>query len=179
MLRPKVRHQSGLTKLLHKIYNRSKRSMGLRPRLVMRYAPAPPRLDYHRLLNWSKFRPPSQIPIRRLPYQMNQPTATTRHWLHLSLKTHTAYLPTSLALRKMRYGSSDGSFVFKSSELENEMFAGDNSIALAIKLYRKAMSSLPSFTLPPAAYTSLVKACAESYLAADMKVVLADMKALE
>jgi pentatricopeptide repeat protein len=85
----------------------------------------------------------------------------------------------SLALRRTRYSSSDASFVFKSSELEHELFAGDNSIVFAIKLYKKARSSFPSFTLPPLAYASVVKACAETALAADMKAIFSDMKAVQ
>ena len=85
----------------------------------------------------------------------------------------------SLNLRKTRYGSLDGSFVFKSSELEHELFAGDNSVAFAVKLYNKARSTFTGFALPPPVYASLVKACAETALAADMKTIFSDMKAVE
>lgn len=88
----------------------------------------------------------------------------------------------SLTIRRKRYGSSDGSsdgsFVFRSSDLEHELFSGDNSVPFAIKLYKKARTSFPSFTLPPPAYTSLVKACAQTELAADMMAIFSDMKAL-
>ena len=85
----------------------------------------------------------------------------------------------SLALRRTRYGSAEGSFVFKSSDLEHELFAEDSSIAFAIKLYKKARSSFPCFALPPLAYASLVRACAETAHAADMMAIFSDMKRLQ
>jgi pentatricopeptide repeat protein len=85
----------------------------------------------------------------------------------------------SLALRRTRFGSLDGSFVFKSSDLEHELFAGDNSLTFAIKLYKKAKSSFPYFALPLPAYASMVEACAETGLAAEMMAIFSDMKALQ
>ena len=85
----------------------------------------------------------------------------------------------SLALRRTRHGSSDGSFIFKSSELEHELFAGDNSVAFALKLYKRARSSFPNFTLPSSAYASMVKACAETTRTVDMMAIFSDMKAVQ
>ena len=85
----------------------------------------------------------------------------------------------SLTSRKTRYVSSDGTFFFKSSELEHELFAGDNSAAFALKLYKKARSTFTDFTLPLPVYASLVKACAETALTADMEAIFSDMKAVQ
>ncbi len=91
--------------------------------------------------------------------------------------TEAAEIQSSLALRNARYGSQDGSYVFKSSELDHELFAGDNSIAFAMKLYKKARTSFPEFTLAAEAYYSLIRACAHNHLADDMATVFSDMKA--
>jgi len=85
----------------------------------------------------------------------------------------------SLALRRTRYGSSDRPFVFKSTELEQELFAGDQSAAFAVKLYNKAKSSIPAFTLPPSVYASMVKVCAETGLVSDLAAIVLDMKAVQ
>jgi pentatricopeptide repeat protein len=85
----------------------------------------------------------------------------------------------SLALRGSRYGSSSRPFAFKSTELEQELFAGDQSAAFAIKLYNKAKSSVPAFTLPPPVYASMVKVCAETGLVSDLIAIVSDMKAAQ
>lgn len=90
--------------------------------------------------------------------------------------TEAAQAQKSLALRKTRFGSLDGSFPFKSSELEHELFAGDSSIAFAVKLYKKAKMSFPEFTIASQSYHALIEACAQNELVADMTTIVSDMR---
>ena len=87
-----------------------------------------------------------------------------------------ADMQSSLGSRRARYGSPDGSFVFRSSELEQELFAGDNSAVFALKLYKKAVASFPKFNLHAQTYSSLIKTSASQSLVDDMAMIFSDMK---
>ena len=85
----------------------------------------------------------------------------------------------ALALKQRRYGSPDGAFLLKSSEMENELFAGDHSTTFALKLYNKAKTAFPNFSLSAPAYHNLLLACTKHSMAADVTAILSDMQAAQ
>jgi pentatricopeptide repeat protein len=81
-----------------------------------------------------------------------------------------------LELRRSRYANADGDFIFKSTALQQELYAGDKSTLFAIKLYNVAKAKLADFALSAPVYNALVQACAQEGLVEDMATIVDDMR---
>lgn len=82
-----------------------------------------------------------------------------------------------LEQKRSRFGSADGGFLLKSSELEHELLVEDSSLQFALQQYQAAKSRFPAMRLPPPLYFSLIQACAQQSRIAEMVAVFSDMKA--
>ena len=82
----------------------------------------------------------------------------------------------ALELRRSRYANADGDFFFKSTALQQELYAGDNSTVFAIKLYNVAKAKIVDFELSAPVYNALIQACVQAGLVEDMEAVVADMR---
>ena len=135
-------------------------------RLTNTYEPWPKALEIYHLMSEQGVAPNDdtyQILINFLASRANV-AATTQ---------------AALALKQRRYGGPDGALLLKSSEIENELFAGDQSTVFALKLYNKAKTAFPNFKLSESAYHNLLLACTKQNMAADVTAVLSDMEAAE
>ncbi len=83
----------------------------------------------------------------------------------------------ALEQKRIRFGNADGSFLFKSSELEHELLAEDSSLQFALQQYQTASSRFSGLKLPAQLYLALTQACAQHSRVADMQAVFSDMKA--
>ena len=83
----------------------------------------------------------------------------------------------ALEQKRRRFGSADGAFLLKSSELEHELLAEDSSLRFALRQYQTAKSRFPSFQLPTQLYFALIQACAQHSRLDQMAVIFSDMKA--
>jgi pentatricopeptide repeat protein len=82
----------------------------------------------------------------------------------------------ALGTRRSRYANADGDFIFKSTALRQELYAGDNSTLFAIKLYNVARAKLDDFELAEPVYNALIQACAQKGLVEDMSAIVSDMR---
>ena len=78
--------------------------------------------------------------------------------------------------RALRYGGRTQPFVFNSTAHQQQLYADDISLAFATKLYNIARATLKDFSLSPAVYNGLVRACAQLGMVEQMSTLLSDMK---
>ncbi|KAF2720619.1 hypothetical protein K431DRAFT_304265 [Polychaeton citri CBS 116435] len=85
--------------------------------------------------------------------------------------SEVATMRRGLEERRARYGGLEepDSFLFRSSQSEHAMLAGDSSLPMAMKMFEKA-SAMPQ-NLPGSAYAALISACAEHNQLGDMERV--------
>lgn len=82
----------------------------------------------------------------------------------------------ALELRRSRYANADGDFIFKSTALQQELYAGDNSTLFAIKLYNVAKAKLADFELSAPVYNALIQACAQAGHVEELTAIVSDMR---
>ncbi|KAF7512243.1 hypothetical protein GJ744_002405 [Endocarpon pusillum] len=83
----------------------------------------------------------------------------------------------ALELKRTRFGSAEGAFLFRSSELEHELLAEDSSLEFALQQYQTAKSRLSGIKLPAQLYFALIQACAQHSRVRQMVEIFSDLKA--
>lgn len=109
------------------------------------------------------------------------PDTTTYAILIELLSTRTLDVLASkeqLEARRVRYGGmeEEGKFMFHSNDAEFDILSEDDSLSLALKLFRSATTTYPNQPFAGSTYHSLVAACAEAGKVDDMVAVYSHME---
>lgn len=108
----------------------------------------------------------------------DEDTYLTLVQLFVTRAQETIEAKEALEKERIRYGGMEapGKFMFHSSELERDILAEDNSLAIAVKLFNTATARHPELVFPLDMYRHIIISCAKEGHVEDMIRIYAHME---